>query len=190
MAVPIAITIIISMMLHLYYHHNDVIMSEMASQITSLTSVYSTVYSGTDQRKHQSSVSLAFVRGIYRGPANSPYKWPVTWKVFPFDDVIMQIVYWRNATIQFCHYIAAFSPLYLQTPLEDETKWLPFCRQHFQIHSHVWKSHFHSNFTAILPRGLIDVIPALVQIMAWRWSGIKLLSDPMMVWFNDAYMCH
>ena len=61
----------------------------MASQITSLTIVYSAVYSGADQRKHQSSASLAFVRGIHRGPVNSPHKWPVTRKIFPFDDVIM-----------------------------------------------------------------------------------------------------
>ena len=40
-------------------------------------------------RKHQSSASLAFVRGIHRGPVNSPHKWPVTRKMFPFDDVIM-----------------------------------------------------------------------------------------------------
>ena len=51
---------------------------------------YSTVYSGVDQRKHQSSASLAFVQGIHRGPANSPHKWPVTRKMFPFDDVIMR----------------------------------------------------------------------------------------------------
>ena len=44
-------------------HNNDVIMGVMASQITSLTSVCSTVYSGVDQRKHQSSASLAFVWG-------------------------------------------------------------------------------------------------------------------------------
>ena len=58
--------------------HNGVIMSAMASQITSLTIVYSTVYSGTEQRKHQSSASLAFVRRIHRWPMNSPHKWPVT----------------------------------------------------------------------------------------------------------------
>ena len=69
--------------------YNDVIMSSMASQITSLTIVYSTVYSRADQRKHQSSASLAFVRGIHRWPVNSPHKWPVTRKMFPFDDVIM-----------------------------------------------------------------------------------------------------
>ena len=47
------------------------------------------VYSGADQRKHQSSASLAFVRGIHRWAVNSPHKWPVTRKMFPFDDVIM-----------------------------------------------------------------------------------------------------
>ena len=64
-------------------------MGAVASQITSLTIVYSTVYSDADQRKHQSSASLAFVRGIHRGPVTSPHKWPVTRKMFPFDDVIM-----------------------------------------------------------------------------------------------------
>ena len=64
-------------------------MSTMASQITSFTIVYSTVYSGTDQRKHQSSASLAFVRGIHLSPVNSPHKGPVTRKMFPFDEVIM-----------------------------------------------------------------------------------------------------
>ena len=64
-------------------------MGTIASQITSLTIVYSIVYSNADQRKHQSSESLVFLRGIHRGPVNSPHKWPVTQKMFPFDDVIM-----------------------------------------------------------------------------------------------------
>ena len=64
-------------------------MGAIASQITSIAIVYSTVYSDADQRKHQSSASLAFVRGIHRGPVNAPHKWPVTRKMFPFDDVIM-----------------------------------------------------------------------------------------------------
>ena len=70
-------------------HYSEVIMDDIASQITSLTIVYSTVYSGADQRKHQSSASLVFVRGIHRWPVNSPHKGPVTRKIFPFDDVIM-----------------------------------------------------------------------------------------------------
>ena len=77
----------------LYY--SDVVMNMMASQITSLTIVYSTVYSDADQRKHQSSASLAFV-----SPENSPHKWPVTRKMFPFDVVIMNksgIYHWHHA---------------------------------------------------------------------------------------------
>ena len=64
-------------------------MGEIVSQTTNLAIIYSTVYSDADQRKHQSSASLAFARGIHRGPVNSPHKWPVTRKMFPFDDVIM-----------------------------------------------------------------------------------------------------
>ena len=47
------------------------------------------VCSGADQRKHQSFMSLDFVRGIQRWPMDSPYKGPVTRKMFPFDDVIV-----------------------------------------------------------------------------------------------------
>ena len=70
-------------------YYNDVIMGAITSQITNLTSVYSTVYLDADQRKHQSSASLAFLRGIHRGPVNSPHKWSVTRNFFPFDDAIM-----------------------------------------------------------------------------------------------------
>ena len=65
-------------------HYNDIMKGTMASQITSLTIVHSTVYSGTDQRKHQSFVL----------PVNSPHKWTVTRKMFPFYDVII----WNMST--------------------------------------------------------------------------------------------
>ena len=73
-------------------HYNDVIMGAIASQITSLTIVYSTFYSDADQRKHQSSASLAFVPGIHWGLVNSLREWPVTRKMFRFDDVIMDAI--------------------------------------------------------------------------------------------------
>ena len=76
------------------FHQNDVIMGAIESQITSLTIVYSTVCSDVDERKHQTSASLAFVWGIHRWPVNSRHKWPVTRKMFPFDDVI---IIWYNA---------------------------------------------------------------------------------------------
>ena len=84
-------TILIRWAAYAEKYHNDGIMSTIASQITSPTIVYSTIYSGADQRKHRSSASLAFVQGIHRGPVNSPHKWPVTRKMFPFDDVITNI---------------------------------------------------------------------------------------------------
>ena len=87
-------------------------MSEMASQITSLTTVYSTMYSDAYQRKYQSSASLAYVRGIHWWPVNSPHKGPVTRKRFPFDDVIMFIMIddcSRNDSQQIC---GNFSPIW------------------------------------------------------------------------------
>ena len=75
--------------IELTQHYNDVKMSAMASQITSLMMVCSTVCSDVNQRKHQGSASLAFVRGIHHWPMNSSHKRPVTLKMFPVDDVIM-----------------------------------------------------------------------------------------------------
>ena len=104
-------------------HYNDVIMGGMASQITSLTIVYSTVYSGADQGKHQSSASLAFVRGIHRWPVNSPHKWPVTRKMFPFDDVIMsqmlRLYYWCRLILH------TNNPVYL--PFAHKMKYMLLC---------------------------------------------------------------
>ena len=89
------------------WYYGDVLMSAMVSQITNLTIVCATIYSGVDQRKHQSSVSLAFVWGIHRRPVNSPHKGPVARKMFPFDDLIMGkcflvvILTWKNTSNEF-----------------------------------------------------------------------------------------
>ena len=83
------------------------------------------VYSGTNERKHQSSASLAFVREIHRWPVNSPHKGPVTRKMFLFDDVIMMkdwqdtvesaIYSWvtdiPNLCYSFCHFGIAYTML-------------------------------------------------------------------------------
>ena len=78
------------------FHNNDAIISAMASQITSLTIVYSIVYSFMRRSKKTSKlcVSGRCVTGIHRWPVNSPHKGPVTWKMFPFDDDIMS--WWRH----------------------------------------------------------------------------------------------
>ena len=70
-------------------HYGDVIMGTIASQITSLTIVYSTVYSDADKKNPSKLRVTGLCAGIQRGPVNSPHKWPVTRKIFAFDDVIM-----------------------------------------------------------------------------------------------------
>ena len=74
-------------------HYSEVIISAMASQITGVTIVYTTACSGTDQRKHQSSASLTFVRGIHQWTVNSPHKGPVTRNMIRFDDAIIVYVF-------------------------------------------------------------------------------------------------
>ena len=121
-------------------HYNDVIMSVMASQITSVSIVYLSVCSGADQRKHQSSASLAFVRGIHRCPVNSSHKGPVTRKTSTFEDVIMnclQFIYiytvaevimkppsLKNVFFQFRHLIHFPSPGYQQPWYWPGLTWL------------------------------------------------------------------
>ena len=95
-------------------HYDDVIMTMLASQISSLPVVCSIVYSDVNQRKHQSSASLAFVREIHRGPVNFPHKWPVTRKMFPFDDVIMCL--WL-LLYDWCHRKCVSSKLFSYTSL-------------------------------------------------------------------------
>ena len=82
-------------------HYNDVIMGAIASHTTCVSIVCSTVGSGVDQRKHQSSTSLAFVRGINRWPVNSPYKGPVTRKMFLFHKITRLIM--LPASLQLRH---------------------------------------------------------------------------------------
>ena len=144
--------------------YNDVIMGAIASQITSLTIAYSTFYSDADQRKHQSSVSLAFARGIHRGPVNSPHKWPVTQKMFPFDDVIMWFLHfvgWQDNT-RLCVWGSIKSETmainYSDSPYEGKRCGcsIPFCWQ-----EKGWISVLHQHS---LPNILDKVINSLVGI--------------------------
>ena len=79
-----------------FAHYSDVTMSAKASQITSISTVCSAVCSGAHHRKHHSSISLAFVRGIHRWPVDSPHKRSVTRKMVPFGDVIMRHLFKVN----------------------------------------------------------------------------------------------
>ena len=121
-------------------HYNDIIMSTMASQITSLTIVYSTIYSGTDQRKYRSSASLTSVQ------VNSPHKEPIAQKMFPFDDVIMnfqcrqweKFIKWHfyisvysciwHLRFMICHCTIGYFCSMVKYHNDAETNWPSFCR--------------------------------------------------------------
>ena len=94
-------------------HYSDVIMSAIASQITGVAIVSSTVCSGADQRKHQSSTPLAFVREIHRWSVNSPHKGSVTRKMFPFYDVIMSLKE-EEAPTAMAHAVGGYCVKFLQ----------------------------------------------------------------------------
>ena len=81
--------------------YSDVLIGAMVSQITSISIVYSTVYSGVDQRKYQSSASTAS-----RWLVNSPHKGPVSRKILPFDDLIIwwAVFIWISVKIQFMNF--------------------------------------------------------------------------------------
>ena len=89
--------------------YNDVITSAMASRITGVLIVYSTVRSGADQRKHQSTAFSGFSRGEFTGHRWIPHaKGPVTRKLFLFDDVIMWVRYKMMAPYLWCRTITHF----------------------------------------------------------------------------------
>ena len=115
-------------------HCNDVIMVVMASQITSLTIVYSTIYSGADQRKHQSSASLAFLRVIHRWPVNSSHKWPVTRKCFHLmtsSCVRRYVMSLRESILTYCH--LDHRELTSASSVELNKKYFSFMKVHSKI---------------------------------------------------------
>ena len=147
-------------------HYGDAIMDTMASQITSLTIVYSTVYSGADQRRHQSSASLAFMRGIHRGPVNSPHKWPVTRKTFRWRHHVVPTRFEMHIVLVLCG---------LSMHVSVRTKWSPICRQYFKMHFVEWLSLYLIQILPKLrPKGPVNHSSVLVQLMAWYLTGASL----------------
>ena len=151
-------------------HYDDVIMGTLASQITSLTIVYSALYSGADQSNHQSSASLAFVWRIHRGPVNSPHKWPVTRKMSPFDDVIMskirQVEKKLKALCENSHYFA-----------DDIFKWIFLKGNLFiltQISStFISRSPFNNKTALFQVMRRIDDKPSFESNTVYRWFICK-----------------
>ena len=159
--------------------NSDVTRSAMASQITGVSIVNSTVYSGADQSKHQSSASLAFVWGIHRGPVKSPHKGPVTRKMFPFDDVIIK--WWRLSLVRCqatmktnvdCHLDPKFRDICIKIQKYPKRK----C-----ISNVVWK------IAAILSR--LDVLKRyLFYNCFWRVWRAKVIGSPLQ-WRHNEHDC-
>ena len=76
-------------------HYCDVIMGVRWHLKSPASQLFTQPFVQAQIKKNQSSASLAFVRGIHQWPVNSPYKWPVTRKMFPSDDIIMRHTFWR-----------------------------------------------------------------------------------------------
>ena len=155
------------------HNYDDVIIGAMASQITSLTIVYSAVYSDADQTKHQSSAPLAVVRGIHRGPMNSQHQWPVTRKMFPFDDVIMILSHiWRLHMLWCCMGTESFETIRRSV----SWIWLVLANGQVQVHGAVsWWRHQMETFSALLALCHSRLIPMYnTRFILWPSS----LSSP------------
>ena len=86
-------------------HYSDVMMNAMASHITGVSVVCSTVRPCADQIKHQTSASLTFVRGNHRWWVDSPHKGPVTRKMSPFmTSSVIICTLSVNAEVYICSY--------------------------------------------------------------------------------------
>ena len=142
-------------------------------QIASLTIVYSTVYSGADQRKHQSSASLAFLRGIHRWPVNSSHKRSVTRKIFPFDDVIMACRVYGHI-----HALFGLNSLHFKSQVDYDILIKPFwiiCTKYIYYISWIWEILWY----------LRSLTYNIVGI-GWHitWSRITLLMSPVVTCSN------
>ena len=138
-------------------------MGVMASQITSLPIVYFIVYSGGDQRTHQSSASLAFVRGIHRWPVNSLHKWLVTRELFPLADVIMKL---HQPIRRFV------KPTYI----------CPVCCMQYRVKTHraIMIPDYHNDRPAqwVLRTHVINGFPSVIQV---RWNVLFIVIHFMTV---------
>ena len=160
-------------------------MGAVAPQVTRPTTVYPTAHPVADQRKHQSSASLALARGIHRRSMNHPHKWPATRKMFPFDDVIMHSCscyleqWWPILFIS-----GAICPGGGQMARISQTT---FSNSYFMIKSLMFRFKFQWSF---FTKGPIDNKSVLVWVMARHRTGDMPLPEPKFTQFTNAYMRH
>ena len=129
-------------------------------------------------------ISLVFVWGIHRGPVNSMHKWPVTWKMFPFDDVIMCLGSAFMAWI--CDVSLATS---LIKPIDGKQEKLPLSLGKNTVVT-LPKLSEHSNISLSLTIILNDMIQSVKKI--WNnWKVKKLGRKKAITWANvDNFLHH
>ena len=176
------------------------------SQITSLTIVYSIVYSDADQRKHQSSASLAFVRGIGEFPeqmASYAEKVSIWWR--HHDIIIYRLpVAWLSATIlvsfsksgdhcQFLHFECIsrriLKQIFACSYIDAGAKRSSFCKRHLQMHVlTLFKELYYIliYISEVSSYGPCNTMPASALVMAWHCTSDKALPETMMIMFTDA----
>ena len=159
-------------------------MSAMASHIAGVSSVRSTVCSGADQRKHQSSASLAIVRGIHRWPVDSFHKGSITWKMFPFDDVI------ASSTISVSAPQGNYCCVFNSSPYENRIAVISQTSfsNAFSMHEK-FRISIQISLNFVL-KGSINNKAVLVEVMTWRRTGYRPLSESMLTQLGDAYIRH
>ena len=168
-------------------------MGPIASQITSVSIVYLTVSTGADQRKHQTSASLTFVRGIHRRPMISPHKWPVTRKMFPFDEIIMLTywtIHWKPQYIKkACIVITSANNNSLQIGQREQLTLMAW----HQSNSGASLNSLHSTYNIIFIHAFkvtsqnkywISYLPILLQ-MSWFGQGNKPVLELMLTRLYD-----
>ena len=121
------------------------------------------LFSGADQRKHQSSASLTFVRGIHRWSVNSPHKGPVTRKMFPFDDVIIILAVY-GGYLYFCltKYLKVMVYRGNNWPLNSESWYLRLMKES-NDHINLLYFHIYEIRTMMSHRGNVFCITVFVR---------------------------
>ena len=118
------------MLILTHQHYSDVTVSAMTSQITGVSIIFSTVCSCADQRKHQSSASLAFVRGIHQSPVDSPDKGQQRGFIS---------IWWRhNDTLRVCFVVCAGSVIQVFSYNDPLKCYMIYSRTMTQIKARLW----------------------------------------------------
>ena len=163
-------------------HYSDVIMSEMASKITGIWTVCSSVCSGTDQRKHQCSASLAFVRGIKQSPVISPHKGPGPCITNVFATRRKNFSQWHRSFQRklLSHWLKFLRHVAITLVIQD-----PVTRKMFSFDGVIMASPHRG---PMMQTGLSWYSKALLKICGVAGHGIKAVISDIMEYFHQHFL--